>query len=74
MNSLIDTRSGSEVVIVSVCGGRGAHQRLAEMGLLPGEKIRIINNAGVGPVMLNVKGSKLALGHGLAQKIVVKEG
>jgi len=73
MKSLADIRSGCAAAIVFVHGGRGAQCRLAELGLLPGEKLTMLHNSCCGPVTILVKGSKLSLGHGLAQKILVRE-
>jgi len=73
MNRLTSVRSGASVKLVSIDGGRQAEVRLAEMGFLPGVKIRVINNSGIGPLTVTLKESKLALGHGLAKKILVKE-
>ncbi len=69
---LIDIPSGVSVVFVCIEGGLGAEKRLMEMGLLPGEEIKVIHNSGVGPVTLSIKGVSLAIGHGLAKKIRVR--
>jgi len=73
MNKLIDCKPGHSVVFVSIDGGCGVVKRLSDMGLVPGEIIRILNSPGIGPVTLLVKGTKLALGNGLAKKIFIKE-
>ncbi|MCK4905106.1 FeoA domain-containing protein [bacterium] len=73
MKNLNNIQPGSKAVIVFIQGGRGACHRLAELGLLPGEKVTMFNNSGAGPVTVCVKGSKLSIGHGLAQKIIVRE-
>ena len=73
MKSLINIKSGYSAAIVFIHGGRGAQHRLCELGLLPGERIAMLQNSGVGPVTISVKGSKLSIGHGLAQKIIVRE-
>jgi Fe2+ transport system protein FeoA len=72
MKNLSDVKSGCATAIVFIHGGSGAQHRLAELGLLPGEKIKMIQNSGAGPVTICVKGSKLSIGHGLAQKIIVR--
>lgn len=73
MNRLSEATAGSRLRFISVEGGQGAKQKLAEMGLVPGEGIRILNNSGFGSVSICVKGTKLALGHGLAKKVLVRE-
>jgi Fe2+ transport system protein FeoA len=73
MNRLTGVKAGKRVVLVSIDGGRSAEMRLAEMGFLPGVEIQMVNNSGIGPLTVIIKGTKLALGHGLAGKILVKE-
>jgi len=73
MSRLSKVKTGSQVVFISVDGGLHSRSRLADMGLLPGEKIKVVQNTGHGPVTVLMKGSKVALGHGLAEKIIVKE-
>jgi Fe2+ transport system protein FeoA len=62
---------GSEATIESIKGGNGLRQRLADMGLIPGVAIRIVQNHMPGPVCVEAKGTKLCLGHGVAHKIFV---
>lgn len=73
MTRLTSIKSGNKAILISVEGGRSAEKRLLDMGLIPGEEIKIINNSGIGPLTVNLKGARVALGHGLASKIIVKE-
>jgi Fe2+ transport system protein FeoA len=73
MSRLINMKQGSSPVLVAVDGGMEVEKRLADMGFLPGETVHVLHNTGHGPVTVMIKGSKVALGHGLAQKIRVKE-
>ncbi len=61
-----------QVQIVSIGAGCGLQRRLADMGLTPGLKIRVVGSQSRGAVVLDVRGSRLALGRGLAHKIMVK--
>lgn len=64
---------GHIVRFLTIEGGMRAAQRLQELGLLPGETIKVIDNAGHGPMTVSIKGAKIALGHGLANRIFVEE-
>jgi ferrous iron transport protein A len=59
------------VRLAGLDGGRQFRNRLTAMGLLPGEPIRIIRNSGGGPIVLEVKGGRLAFGRGEGRKILV---
>ena len=64
---------GEVVTVVGVNAGRGLTKRLADMGLVPGTKLRIVNSQMSGPIMVEVRGSRLVLGRGVAQKVMVGE-
>ena len=64
---------GKVVQVADIRGGWGLTRRLADMGLLPGTNIRVISNQMAGPLVVEVKGTRLALGYGMAQKILVTE-
>ena len=45
--------------------------RLLELGLIPGTEVRVVQDSG-GPVLLSVRGSRVALGRDLAEKMWVE--
>ncbi len=62
---------GTRARIVSVIGGRGAVRRAMEMGLVPGAIVEVVSN-NAGPLIVRVSGTMIALGRGLAHKILVE--
>jgi ferrous iron transport protein A len=62
---------GQEVILIDILGGRGIRSKLYSMGLVPGTKLIVLGNRG-GPVMIAVNDTRLALGIGMARKIIVK--
>lgn len=62
-----------EYKIVGLAGGRGARRRLLDLGLTIGVLIKIIIIHSYGPVLVEVRGTRLAIGHGLTKKIMVVE-
>jgi len=61
-----------EVTVAEIRGGRGLVRRLADMGLTPGTTLKVINSQMPGPILIDLRGSRLALGHGVALKIMVE--
>lgn len=60
--------------IVGFIGVQGAccSQRLQALGLRPGLGLRMLHNPGCGLVLLQVNGARLAVGRGVAAKILVR--
>ena len=63
--------SGDRVKLVAVRAGWGLQRRLADLGLTPGVEFNVISSGRPGQVVLDVRGSRLALGHGVSGKIMV---
>lgn len=63
---------GVEGEIVGFRGGKGLVRRLVDMGFTPGTKVKIMSSHHPGPILVEVKGSKIALGRGVTMKIIVK--
>lgn len=64
--------SGGKVRIIRVLAGAGLTSRLLAMGLVPGTLVDVISNPkGWGPVVLGINGSRMILGKGAAEKILV---
>ena len=68
---LSNIADGEKVKFVSVQAGRGLKNLLAAMGLVPNAEFVVIKTHRHGPMILNVKNSRLALGRGMAGKIMV---
>ena len=70
--SLTHVSKGSKVVLSSISNGHGLRKRLQDMGLTPGVEFRIITKSQGGPVIVEVRGARLALGRGIAERIDVE--
>ena len=64
-------KPGERVVIREILGGREAVGRLSSMGFRCGDFLEIINNTGQGRLIVGHDCSRLALGRGIAQKVMV---
>jgi len=70
---LTDLSDGQTGTIVSIIGGKQAVKRLADLGLKTGTGIKVVRKTLFsGPVQIEVSGSRLILGRGLASKIIVR--
>jgi ferrous iron transport protein A len=64
---------GEVVQVVDVRAGWGLQRRLADMGLTPGVIIRVMNSQRPGPIIIDLRGSRLVLGYGMTQRILVRK-
>lgn len=73
LRPLTDLPPGTEGVLVEVHGGPGAALRLRRLGLRPGARVRTIAlGPWGGPVLVEVDGCRVALGRGLARRVLVR--
>mgnify|MGYP001150329353 CR=1 FL=1 len=64
-------KPGERVVIREMAGGKTAKSRMADMGLRLDDHVEIISNSGEGRLILGHDCTRLAIGRGIAQKIMV---
>ena len=64
---------GTIMTISNLVGGRGMRRRLSELGLMPGENVKVVSNRFAGPFIIEVKGTRLVIAHKLAHHILVSE-
>jgi ferrous iron transport protein A len=70
--SLTKAKSGHRYKIIGINGGGEVQTRLASLGIIPGQCIRVLQPGRFGPAMVAVKGAKLALGRGVSAKILIR--
>lgn len=51
--------------------GHRLEHRLNYMGLVPGQRVKVMKNNAPGPVIVAVKDSRLCLGRGVASKLMI---
>jgi Fe2+ transport system protein FeoA len=71
LRPLTSARRGETVQVVRIEAGRRLSQRLVELGLTPGVVIQVVH-VNSGPILIAVRGARLAIGRGMAEKILVK--
>jgi ferrous iron transport protein A len=53
--------------------GRSLVNRLAVLGFLPGQEIKMVQNFGHGPIIVTVRDTRVALGRHEAEQITVRK-
>jgi ferrous iron transport protein A len=71
--TLAEMKTGQTGIVVEVLGGHGLIRRLDALGIRPGRKVTKLSSALFrGPVMLRVNSTQVAVGFGMARKIIVE--
>ncbi len=65
--------AGDQGRVKAIRAGRQATKRLYEMGFNTGALVKVVKND-AGPVIVSIKGNKIALGRGLASKVELSAG
>ena len=73
VKQLSDVSEGKEVKVVGCRAGRMLKVRLEGLGIVPGRSLKVLQNRGKGPLLLEVMGRKIGIGRGQAEKIIVEE-
>ena len=66
-------QAGQRVILVTIDAGDNLRSRLAAMGMVPNTEILIVSNSRPGPFVVNVKGTRIAIGRGMAHKVIVEQ-
>ncbi len=65
-------KSGEKGKVVEVIGGKGFISRLESLGIIPGAEITKISEQIMhGPVVIKIGNTQIAIGYGMAQKIMI---
>jgi ferrous iron transport protein B len=68
---LMELQPGKKAVIRRVEGGRSVLSRMAALGFTPGAVITVLRSSDHGPLLVSLRGSRVALGRGEAAHIFV---
>jgi len=71
--TLAEMRTGQTGTVVGVMGGHGLIRRLDALGIRPGRKVtKLSSTLFRGPVILRADNTQVAVGFGMARKIIVE--
>jgi ferrous iron transport protein A len=74
MTTLPQVHENNKAKVIDIQGGQRMRQRLGEMGIHPGDIVTILRYGALrGPILIEIHGSQVALGRGIASKILVEE-
>ncbi|NLD35342.1 MAG: ferrous iron transport protein A [Desulfatiglans sp.] len=64
-------RPGERLIITEMRAGRHARERLVSLGLNPGDLVEVINNNNDGRLVIGHNNTRIAIGRGIGEKILV---
>jgi len=73
--TLAQMQAGQSGIVVQILGGRGLISRLDALGIRPGRRITKVSSMFMrGPVTIEVDRAQVAIGFGMANRIIVELG
>ena len=71
--SLVELKAGQEAIVRKFSGGQEVVRRLSALGLKLNKKVKKISGMFLrGPVTVQVGHTRMAIGHGMAEKLLVE--
>ena len=71
--SLVEMRTGEKGKVVGIQGGYGMTRRLEALGIREGKEIKKLSAQLMrGPVVIQVSNTRVAIGFGMARRIIVE--
>jgi ferrous iron transport protein A len=76
MLTTLDRLSAGETAVVHrLRGGHGMQGKLDALGVRPGKRVRMVSSQFMaGPITVLMDGRQMAMGRGIARKVVVRVG
>ena len=71
MQNLCEVAEGKAGRVIAFNGGKKFQTQMMEMGLCPGCIFEVAGTGGGGRILLLTKNGRIALGHGMGEKIIV---
>ena len=72
--TLAEIKTGEHIMFLAIHADKGVASRLTSLGFTPGVDVEMVQNYGYGPLVVTVRGTRVALGRREAQRIFVKKG
>ena len=73
--TLVQMQNDQSGVVVEIQGGRRITSRLSALGIRPGQRITKVSSMFMrGPVTIQLGNAQVAIGFGMANKVIVKQG
>ncbi len=70
---LIETSMDQQVTVKGFTGGSNLVSKLYKLGIKEGVSVKIKKKSNICPILLEINGSTVAIGRGMAAKIIVEE-
>lgn len=64
--------TGDRAEVLEIVSGNHPCGRMEDLGFRQGKMVEMLNNEGRGPLLVKIDESRLALGRGMAMKILVR--
>jgi ferrous iron transport protein A len=57
--------------VISIAGGEGLRSKMYNLGVHESERVKVVQNRGFGPLVIDIGGTRLILGRHMAERLWV---
>jgi len=68
---LTNLKKGKKARVLEIDGGMNAKRKLQAMGIFPSVEVTIVHSIEKGPVVIKAGNTTIAIGRGMAEKVMV---
>ncbi len=73
ITTLEKVKEGMFAIVKQIHGGHTIRQRLGGLGVHPDDRVKVLRTGFLGgPVLIEIHGTQVGIGHGMAEKIEVE--
>ncbi len=71
VTTISEIRRGESCRMISIKGGQSFRAKVLQIGLRESARVKVLQNAGFGPLLLEIGGTRLMLGRRMAERLWV---
>jgi len=72
LTALSQVPTGTQVTVAKLNGGEGFRDKVISLGVIPGKTLTVQSYSRKGPLVVQMEGSRIAIGRELAERILVQ--
>lgn len=73
ITALSAVKRNEQCRVITIAGGEGMRSKMYNLGVHETERVRVVQNRGFGPLVIDIGGTRLILGRRMAERLWVSQ-